>query len=74
MQKLIDINYLIKALLIIDPLLIGMKREWEKERKRRERKEKEEVGGDRKVSIETRKEARLRKQDFRLVSDSDKNF
>jgi len=44
-KKLIDINYLIKASLIIDPLLTGMKREWEKGRNRRERKEKEEVWG-----------------------------
>ena len=44
LQK-IDINYLIKASLIIDPLLTGMKREWEKGRNRRERKEKEEVWG-----------------------------
>lgn len=56
------------ASLIIDPLLTGAKREWEKGRNRRERKEKEKVGGDRKtVSMETRKEALhlLRKQDSR---------
>lgn len=65
------------ASLIIDPLLTGAKREWEKGRNRRERKEKEKVGGDRKtVSMETRKEALhlLRKQDSRLVSGCDKNF
>lgn len=41
----IDINYTIIASLIIDPLLTGMKREWEKGRNRRERKEKEKSGG-----------------------------
>lgn len=73
-----DINYLITASLIIDPLLTGMKREWEKGRNRRERKEKEKARGDRKtVPMETRKEALhllLRKQDSRLVSARDKNF
>lgn len=75
MQKLIDIDQSIRTSLIIDPLLTGVKREWEKGRNRRERKEKEEAGGDRKtVSMETRKEAFLRKQDRRLVSGRDKNF
>jgi len=39
----IDRYKLFEASLIIDPLLTGMKREWEKGRNRRERKEKEEA-------------------------------
>lgn len=72
-----DINYSIKASLIIDPLLTAVKREWEKGSNRRERKENEKAGGDRKtVSMETRKEVPHlpRKQDSRLVSGRDKNF